>query len=214
MEERQIAVLQMHVDEACQSIEELGPVVSLTKEADEVLQRSLPNIRAAVETSARLRAKVQVLLEKPKCGYDEKMLALANALKEVPLNERSTIPRKMASKGRQALTPYCCRAGWLSVEEKSSDRLLSGLIVLAVAAPGNTDARDLMIALTPTHVAAGELKFSRAEIFEEASTFALPAMQKVFQEFAKRNDVTLEGFGWKKVQTEHGLRFQPKEGEK
>jgi hypothetical protein len=211
MEERQIAVLQMQAEEAVQAVEELGPVLSLTREADEVLQRSLPNIRAAVQTSARLRAKMQVLLDKPKCGYDDKMLALADSLKAVPQEERSIIPRKVLAKERQALIPYSYRAGWLCLEEKSSDRLKSGLLILAVALPGNTDARDLMITLAPIHVAAGELKLDRAQIFEEASAFALPAMQKVFQDFGKRTDVTLEGFGWKKVETEYGVRFKQKE---
>lgn len=187
---------------------QLGPIDDLLKQANSVFEKSLPNVRAAIETSRRLREKILQLLDKPKCEYDDKVLALWATLSRIPRDQRPLTRRLLSDKDRIALSSYVSRADWLALEEKSADRILSGLVIHAIVAHSSDDSHETMVALAPLRVAADRLKSNSAQLFAEAATFANAAVASSMVEFGKRNDVTLEAFGWQHVDTEYGARLR------
>jgi hypothetical protein len=98
------------------------------------------------------------------------------------------------------------RAPFLALEERSEERLRSGLAVHALALPDEDDYRDVMIALAPARVVASELGLDAPAVFAEAATFAGAGVAETFRTFGER-ETGLGAFGWRRVQTEHGERF-------
>jgi hypothetical protein len=179
------------LDAVVAAIDSLGPILELDRR-----WRSGP---ARIDDAKSIRAEIQEVLDRPRCAYDDAALALYRAL----------TPAARALVGeeeRRALIPYGVRAPFLALEERSEERLRSGLAVHALALPDEDDYRDVMIALAPARVVADEIGADARTIFQEAAIFAGPGVAETFRTFGERK-TSLGAFGWRRVQTEYGERF-------
>jgi hypothetical protein len=173
------------------SIDSLGPILELDRR-----WRSNP---ATVEEAKAIRAEIQDVLDRPRCAYDDAALELSRAVSPA---DRSLI----GEDERRLLVPYAVRAPFLALEERSEERLRSGLVLHALALPDDDDYRDVMIALAPARVVADEIGADAATVFAEAAEYAGPGVADTFRTFGER-ETSLGAFGWKRVETEHGIRF-------
>ena len=71
-----------------------------------------------------------------------------------------------------------------------------------------SDARDFMVGTAVHYHVALQLGLDPAVLFDEAAAWAGPAGD-LLQAFGRRQDMTLEAFGWREVATEHGPGFVP-----
>jgi hypothetical protein len=172
------------------SIGSLGPILEL-----EQRWRSNP---ATVEEANAIRAEIQEVLDRPRCAYDDAALALYRAL--------TPDARALVGEAERVLGPYHVRAPFLVFEERSEERLRSGLCLHALALPDVDDYRDVMISLAPARVVADELGVDPVPVFAEAAEYAGPGVAETFRTFGER-ETSLGAFGWKRVETVNGTRF-------
>jgi hypothetical protein len=172
------------------SIETLGPILELDRR-----WRSNP---VTVEEAKAIRAEIQEVLDRPRCAYDDAAFELSRV---VAPDDRGLI----GEENRRILIPYAVRAPFLALEERSAERLLSGLVIHALALPDEDDYRDVMIALAPARVVADEIRADAAAILA-AAEFAGPGVAETFRTFGER-ETGLGAFGWKRVETPAGPRF-------
>jgi hypothetical protein len=200
--------VKAQLGELGEAVKQLGPINDLWRQAKNIFQQSSPNVRTTLEKSREIREKIFKLLDQPRCDYDDKAMAFANQLKTVPAKQRASLRKLIGEHERSSLSPYVSRADWLALEEKSSLRVLSGLIIQALILPDHEDERDVMVALAAAHVVCEQLGFKTVELFDEAATFAGEGVSAVFKQFGKRKDVTLEGFGLQRIDTAGGPRIR------
>lgn len=173
------------------SIATLGPILELDRR-----WRANP---ATVDDARALRAEIQEVLDRPHCPYDDAGLALYRAL--TPDARRS-----IGEDERSLIRPYVARSPWLAIEERSEERLRSGLCLLGLELPDRYDYRDVMISLAPHRVAADDIGADAPAIFAEAAEYAGPGVADTIRAFGGRK-TSLGAFGWRRVETEHGERF-------
>lgn len=179
------------LDAVVVAIDLLGPIVELDRR-----WRGGP---ATVEEAKAIRAEIQAVLDRPRCTYDDAALELYRAL----------TPAARALVGddeRRALIPYAVRAPFLALEERSEERLRSGLVIHALALPDQDDYRDVMIAVAPARVVANEIGADACSVFADAATFAGTGVADTFRTFGER-ETSFGAFGRRRVETEHGTRF-------
>jgi hypothetical protein len=208
VDERSLAAIRVQLTKVQAAVSQLGPIADLWEQTRNIFQFSSPNVRTSLEKSREIREKIIKLLEQPKCSYDDTVLAVAGLLKELPASQRQGIRGLIGEPQMSALSPYVSRADWLALEERSVERLLSGLIVQALVLPDHEDERDVAAALASAHVCAKSLGIDPAPLFDEAAGFAGKEVDKTFKEFGRRSDVTLEAFGLERVETPHGARIR------
>jgi hypothetical protein len=197
------------ITSATAALTDLGPVNELSRDIENIFQKSLPNVRAAVSESKRLREKLLNLLDQPKCGYDDRCFELYTTLASIDIDERPHARRILNGADRKALSLYPGRADWLALEEKSAARLRSGLVIQAFTLDDHSDYRDVMCMVAATHVIAHKLGVDAAPLFAEAATFSADGVRDTLIEFGKRSDVTLAAFGVNELETPTGIRFRP-----
>jgi hypothetical protein len=173
------------------SIGSLGPILELDRR-----WRSNP---ATVEEAKAIRAEIQEVLDRPRCAYDDAALELYRAL-------TSEMRPLVGEPERRVLVPYHLRAPFLALEERSEERLRSGLCLHALALPDEDDYRDVMISLAPARVVADEVAVDAAAVFAEAAKYAGPGVAGTFRAFGER-ETSLGAFGWRRDETKHGERF-------
>jgi hypothetical protein len=188
-------VIRARVDAVLAELETLGPIVELDRRW---------RTAADVADAKAVRAKIQEVLDAPRCAYDEAALELYRALAAV--EDGSGARALVGQDERAALRPYPLRAPWLALDERSAERLASGLVVLALVLPDEDDYRDVMISLAPARVCADELDADAASLFDDAARFAGAGVAETVRGFGRR-ETGLGAFGWARVQTPHGERF-------
>jgi hypothetical protein len=194
-------LVREHLAAMVAAVDSLGPILEL----DRRWRSSEP---ATVEEAKAIRAEIQEVLDRPRCAYDDAALELVRALRAMPNEDRAASRGLVGELERRALVPYGARGAFLALEERSEERLTSGLVVKALYLPDHDDYRDVMISLAPDRVVAGELGLDAAAIFAEAATFAGAGVADTFRTVGER-ETGLGAFGWKRVETEHGVRFHP-----
>ena len=174
-----------------ESIDSLGPILELDRR-----WRANP---ATVDEAKAIRAEIQHVLDRPRCAYDDAALALYQA-------STPDVRALVGELERRVLVPYHLRAPFLALEERSDERLRSGLCLHALGLPDADDYRDVMISLAPARVVADELGVDAAAVFAEAAGYAGPGVAETFRTFGER-ETSLGTFGWRRVQTAYGERF-------
>ena len=184
--------MKKQLDALAASIGTLGPILELDL-------RWFSNKAHTVREAQALWAEIREVLDRPHCRYDDAALALYRAL----------IPRAREEIGayeRRLIRPCCARSPWLALEERSEVRLRSGLCLLALELPDNYDYRDVMVSLAPHRVVADDLDADAPTVFTEAAGYAGEDVAETIRTFGERK-TSLEAFGWRRVETEHGTRF-------
>jgi hypothetical protein len=73
------------------------------------------------------------------------------------------------------------------------------------------DVRDVLVALAPYHDCARRLGADPVEVFDLAAAGAPDAARELAMTFARRDDVTLEAFGWVLTDLPDGPCYEPAE---
>jgi hypothetical protein len=131
----------------------------------------------------------------------------ADLQKAAPVH-REVFLSALTDRQRTIIGRYGMRAATLALREGSIPRLRSGLVALVLSGSAASDARDFMVGAAVHHHVALQLGLDPAVLFAEAAAYAGPAGE-LLQAFGRRQDVTLEAFGWREVTTEHGPKFVP-----
>jgi hypothetical protein len=110
-----------------------------------------------------------------------------------------------------ALARYGTRQATVALRARSTVLLHDALQATAIADIVRADdPRDVMIGLALHHYVARQLGLAPAEVFDTAVS-GLPDERvcNLFHQFGAREDVTLDNFHWKLVQTDDGPDFEP-----
>ncbi|WP_132121918.1 hypothetical protein [Actinocrispum wychmicini] len=120
--------------------------------------------------------------------------------------ERGRFRAELRDRQRAVLGRYGFRSATIALRERVPERLLIGLIAVALA-DDNVDPRDLMMTVAAHHYVAQQLGVEPADIFDEAASYANPDTADVLRTFGSRTDVTLRSFGLKQIDTPEGPRI-------
>ncbi len=114
----------------------------------------------------------------------------------------------LSKRDRLALGRYGYRMPTLALRERSPDLLRRALLAAALGAEVGEDPRDLMIGFALHHAVARMLEMVPAELFEEVAA-QLPdgAIKDLLRQFGARDGITVESFGWERVETPDGPDF-------
>jgi hypothetical protein len=106
---------------------------------------------------------------------------------------------------------YGHRLTTIALRERSRDKLRDALLAVAISAlDHNEDERDFMVGLGLHFYVAEQLGMEPAALFDEiAGRLPDGPLSKLLRVFGARQDVTLEGFGWRLIATDDGLDFLP-----
>jgi hypothetical protein len=144
----------------------------------------------------------------PVSGTDDEISAICSTLMEASPDQRESFVSSMSAHQRHVLGRYSLRSTMLALRERSSQRLLTGLVAYALAAPTVRDPRDDMVALALHHSTATALGVYPATLFDQAAASAQPKLADLYRVFGRRIDVTPEAFGWRQVATQDGPTFE------
>ena len=115
----------------------------------------------------------------------------------------------MASRTRSR----CFEPATAPLRQRSVELLRSELArYLAGAAPEiQVDWRDVLVSLAPYHDCAVRLGMDPIEVFDTASTGLPDATRDLAMTFARRDDITLQAFGWVLTTLPDGPCYEPAE---
>jgi hypothetical protein len=139
---------------------------------------------------------------------DSQVARICADLQEASPLHRGVFLSALTDHQRSIIGRYGMRAATLALRERSMPRLRCGLVALVLSGSAASDARDFMVGAAVHYHVALRLGLDPAVLFDEATAWAGPAGD-LFQAFGRRQDVTLEAFGWREVATEHGPGFVP-----
>ncbi len=106
-----------------------------------------------------------------------------------------------------SLYRYSVRAASRAAEAHDPDCCGDALAAALIAMWDEADDRELMINLTPHHVAATRLAGAAAALFDWAADRAAAHQAETLRAFGRRTDVTLKAFGWTEVEGPTGTWF-------
>jgi hypothetical protein len=107
----------------------------------------------------------------------------------------------------------CFEQATLPLRRGSVELLQSELSrYLAIAGPEiEIDVRDVLVGLAPYHDCAVRLGADPVAVFDAASSGLPDAIRELAMEFARRNDITLDAFGWTLRELPDGPCYEPAE---
>lgn len=118
--------------------------------------------------------------------------------------QRAAFSDSLTRKGRKALGRYVLRAPMLALRGRDGSMLRTGLLIYALLEQRVHDWRDDLIAFAPYFCVAQELGLAPLALFDDAASYAVPSLGTVMQSFGRRRDITLEAFGWRRIETPDG----------
>jgi hypothetical protein len=139
---------------------------------------------------------------------DSQVERICADLQEASPVHRGVFLSALTDRQRTIIGRYGVRAATLALRERSIPRLRSGLVALVLSGSAASDERDFMVGAAVHHHVARQLGLDPAVLFDEAAAYAGPAGD-LLQAFGRRQDVTLQAFGWREVATDRGPGFVP-----
>jgi hypothetical protein len=133
------------------------------------------------------------LLDEPPSVFDAHMEALASALMRASAEERARFTGSISLRHRMLVGRGLWRIERLAVAERSRERLLMALVVHA-AIDGGTDYRDTIVWCALPFLQARKLGVDPVALFDEAATFAGPAVATTLRATGRRTDITVAAF--------------------
>jgi hypothetical protein len=106
-----------------------------------------------------------------------------------------------------SLYRYSVGAASRAAADDDPDRCRDALAAAVIAMWDEADDRELMINLTPHHVAATRVAGTAAALFDWAADRAPAEQAETLRAFGRRTDVTLKAFGWNEVDGPTGTWF-------
>jgi hypothetical protein len=128
---------------------------------------------------------------------------LCGSLADTSVAERERFRGELRTRQRRALGRFGVRCATVALRERSPAFLRAGLIAIALG-DADRDPRDLMITVAAHHHVARYLGLGPAEVFDEAADYADPDTADVLRVFGRRDDVTLQAFGLRLIDTPDG----------
>jgi len=95
----------------------------------------------------------------------------------------------------------------IALRRGSESMLYLGIVATGVNAPADEDPRDIMVGLAPFVDAARRLGVEPSQLFDRAAASG-GRHAELIRTFGRRNDVTLESFGWRVVEAAEGLTYR------
>jgi hypothetical protein len=139
---------------------------------------------------------------------DEAISSLGRAFTAATPEQRASFSESLTPHGRRVLGRFMLRAPMLTLRGRDAAMLRAGLLIRSLLEQRVRDWRDDLVELAPYYCAAQELGIGRAELFDEAASYAVPELAHVMSTFARRTDVTLAAFGWRRIETPEGPTLQ------
>jgi hypothetical protein len=139
---------------------------------------------------------------------DERLETMVARFMVTKQEERERFQASLEIEQRSVLGIYGHRAATLSVREGSAARLLSGLVGAAIANYEIPEKRNVDVALAIFYHCARRLGLEPADLFDQAAYFAAGEIARRMRAFGRRDDITLQRYGWREYNTPRGVRYR------
>lgn len=132
-------------------------------------------------------------------------------LRRLPESISPSFLASLDGSDRLACGRYGARQPTIALRTGSADHLRDALMATALAMLlQEDDPRDTMVALAIHVHVARALGLTPSDLFNEvADRIPTGEVATLFRTFGARDDVTLEAFGWRQIQTADGLDLAP-----
>jgi hypothetical protein len=163
------------------------------------------SINDVVATLRGISALVDYGWDQPLNDVDSRLDNLLEITSRLDMDGLASIANKLGPNEIGVLGIYSRRVAQRAIGDVSESDIRAGLNAVILARwDRKVDPRDVMVGLAPLHVAASRVAGSATRIFDSAAEQAPASLADVLRVFGRRNDVTLETFGWKEVDTPNG----------
>ncbi len=143
------------------------------------------------------------------CEVDEKLRQLVQLFMDCSVSERLAI-QDQANSIAGYLNSFAIRSAALAVRERSSQRLMEGLIALVIENCRAGDYRDTLTAIAPLYDAAGKIGEDADAQLKIAATYVDSHSSNLLLGFIGRPAYSknLRQFGFKEVEALDGFRYE------
>jgi hypothetical protein len=170
--------------------------------------------RAFVEETAVLLKDTAVLdyFRQPLPGpLDERLGQVVARFMAAAPEQRALLLAALEKPQRALFGIYGHREATLGMREESRERLLRGLVGLAIA-HHELDRGSLEAALAVPHHIARKLGMNTVDLFDEAAGFVGEEIGEYLRGYGRRSDVGLRKYGWREIKTPDGVKYKVSPG--
>ena len=144
----------------------------------------------------------------PVTAADDAIAAIGRMCADASPDQRRAFSEGLSWHARRVLGRFALRAPMLALQLRDQSRLREGLLLHGVLEQKMGDWRDDMVGFALYHYAARQLGLDPIELFDEAARYAIPELAALMNKFGRRSDITLNAFGWRRVETPDGPTFE------
>jgi len=139
---------------------------------------------------------------------DAQLADIVSAFTGWPRASRERFMDALTGPERALFGVFGHRAATLSVRSQVPEQLRLGLIAAAIANYAIPEKRDVDVGLSVFYHCAQKLGVAPRVVFDEAAEFAAADMAERMKSFGRREDVTLQRYGWREIRTPEGVRYK------
>lgn len=138
---------------------------------------------------------------------DERMKRIVDRYLAAKPEQRAQLLGALEKSQRALLAIYGHREVTMGMREESRERLLRGLVGLAIT-HHTLDRGSLEAALAVPHHIARKLGLNRIDLFDEAAELVGGEIGDYLRGYGRRSDVGLHRFGWREIKTADGVKYK------
>ncbi|QQS48001.1 MAG: hypothetical protein IPM66_04930 [Acidobacteriota bacterium] len=144
------------------------------------------------------------------CALDNEIATLVKLYSKAPGPEKEIFYTLIGAVYPSTLISFAERMASLAVTEKSSERIMQGLIALLIENNQNGDSREGIIRLAPLYHAASAIGCNSEDLFREAATFANNNASYQIVQFAEmpRGNKSLNAWNYEQLDSPEGVKYR------
>ncbi|MCP5100457.1 MAG: hypothetical protein GY943_33325 [Chloroflexi bacterium] len=139
---------------------------------------------------------------------DDRFTAIISRFISSDKAQQTRLLDALSAKERSLFGIYGHRSATVAARTAVRERLLSGLVGMAIANYTIPEKRRVEVSLAVFHHVARKLDLNVIELFEDTAVYASTEFAPILLAFGRKGDVTLKKYGWQELKTDDGVKYK------